>query len=173
MQWTEQAQTNTYTPTPCFSVYLDPNWTRAKSSSSSESSSLLPWDMSDRAWNRNDKGLSKWGKRQEGGEGRNDSDDGVQARGSGGYEKDKSGIFLKVTRGQRWWDAGGLHAWSLLLVPLLFLKIHYCHLVCSFNSMSEHFFVLLTDPTITISQRSTNPERCRSHLCLLNISEAI
>lgn len=122
MQRTEQAQTNTYTPTPCFSVYLDPNWTRAKSSSSSESSSLLPWDMSDRAWNRNDKGLSRWGKRQEGVEGRNDSEDGMHAKRLGGYEKNISGLFLKVPRGQRWWDAGGLHAWSLLLVLLLFLK---------------------------------------------------
>lgn len=87
----------------------------------------------------------------------------------GGDEKDISGIFLKVPRGQRWWDAGGLHAWSLLLVPLLFLK----NSLVPFCLQLQLTVRALTDPTITISQRSSSPERCRLHLCLLNISETI
>lgn len=63
MHWAHHcASVQTQINTHCAAVYLDPNWTRAKSSSSSESSSLLSWDISERAKNRNDKGLTWQGK---------------------------------------------------------------------------------------------------------------
>lgn len=64
-------------------VYLHPNWTCEKSSSSSsESSSLLPWDTSERAWNRKDRGLAWPGeeRRSEGWVGSKDGEEVVCAR---------------------------------------------------------------------------------------------
>lgn len=140
MQRTDQAQTNTYTPTPCISVYLDPNWTRVKSSSSSDSS-LLPWDMSDRAWNRKDKGLSRWGKRQDGGWGKKWKWwRHARKRIEGGIKRIKV-ESLKKSHGDK--DDGMLEVRMLeayFSCRCRFWKIHYSHFVCGFNSLSERYF---------------------------------
>lgn len=120
----EQAHTNARAHTHRAAVYLEPNWTLAKSSSSSESSSLLSWDMSERALKRNDKGLT-WQGREE---------DVVQARGDRrGVKKheDKCGMVTshkKRRQGKRGSTKermleGCMLAWRRLLV-LLFWNIH-------------------------------------------------
>lgn len=132
------SQANIYTPTPCISVYLDPNWTRAKSSSSSDSSSLLPWVISDRAWNRNDKGLSRWGEKT-GGERRMKGMMACTREDGGGHKKIKVDSFKKSQEDKDDGILGVCMLEAYFWCCCRFWKIHYCHFVCSFNLLSEFF----------------------------------
>lgn len=105
----EQACTHTRINTHHAVVYLDPNWTCEISSSCSswESSSSLSWDMSERAKNRNEKGLTgreknRWNERKTG-----RKEDDAQAWGgrkpTGGRKKhqDKCGTVTNKKKEMR------------------------------------------------------------------------
>lgn len=120
--------------------------------------------MSDRAWNRNDKGLSRWEKDRSGGEGRNDSDDGVHREDPRGIKRIKVEPLLKSQEDE---DDGMLEVCMLEAAAAVFEKLITAILSAALTHCQERFFVLLTDPTITIREkRSTNPEACRSHFQL-------
>lgn len=131
----EKACTHTRINTHHAVVYLDPNWTCEISSScsSSESSSSLSWDMSERAKNRNEKGLTgreknRWNERKTG----RKEDDAQAWRGRKPMGGKKASRQMwnsnKQKKGNEKGSTGKMHAsWRLLSLFLNQFSIALAH----------------------------------------------